>query len=319
MPISKPKPNANLDKHSCRANLQKPALFLALTLSILAHFSIAILISHFSESAPLKTLPQTNPVKIQLSHSKTPKEHAKKATPAKRETAASSETSPKLRKSSFPAAPIANSSLPKSYTELLKLSKHATGNGVSSEPYTPKAYTGNALPELIAHGSDVAANFDIPLTLRKEISQGKAWAHLKLHHQAIEIVYLAGLPELRAALFETLKTPTTLKLLSQLFDYFQADNYRITVDYRIEYGAVSPRPFDTNVKVYDRDIVLITTHYPDAPRYGVTGISIEDEHSRRAKRKDQRHLARLRESPAFKSPLSGFKLPPLNGPKVFSR
>lgn len=284
----------------------------ALAVSLIAHIMIFTYLMRRPPAIALK--PQHQPVHVQLTSK--PKIVAPTVTPIAKTKArpGAGDQGPQKEssaKANQTTAAGKTSSAPKGiqeklrYADLLNLSKEDAGKDFGATNYVAEPYRGNALAEIKASGSDVSASLDLPLVLRQQLKEGKAWVKLKRHPDAIEIINLAGQPELRAALYEALQSRRTVMQLHALFDQFQTEEYRVTVEYRTQYGAISPHPFDTSIKVFDRDITLITTQYPDAPKYGVNGLVIEDKYSRRAKRKDKEHLERLRASPAFSEPLSG--------------
>lgn len=213
------------------------------------------------------------------------------------------------------AASVPSSSQTKTITSsysnfLFKSVKILSQNLQQGEDEIRTPYIGKYLGEVVEQSQILSTQFDLPLVYRRELSTGKAVAKLKNHRDDfVEIETIYGNPEIRAALFETLVNEKSWKNLLELFHYFGSSRVKITIEYNTRYAPNKNFEFDTEYKIFNNEVVIKISRNLEVPKHGGEGIPIEDEHSRRAKRRDQEHLTRLRENPAFKYTISNYKLP----------
>lgn len=194
-----------------------------------------------------------------------------------------------------------------SYASLLPKSREMARMS-SDTSLKRKVYTGEKLEEIIMETSDLSADFDIPLVLRRDISDGNCSARLKLYPEgAIEIESLTGQPEIRAALFETLTLASARTKIKDLFRYFQSSNIKISIEYSTDSGLDKQSEFATELKIFDQEALIRITRYPRAPKFGITGVPIEDKDSKLAKARDRAELSKLRSSLAFRHSISHYR------------
>lgn len=164
-----------------------------------------------------------------------------------------------------------------------------------------KPYTGHHKSEILVEGNEVSVNFDLPLSFRREIHSGNAFARLHYKEGDIEITYLDGLPEIRAALYEALQK--SIVQIRELFSYFKTRSLKISVTFLREYAPHKREEFEKKIEVFDKKVNIKITRYLGIPRIGGGGISLPDKHAEIAKKRDEMHLRKLKESKAYKEAL----------------
>ena len=195
------------------------------------------------------------------------------------------------------------------YRDLLTLPRlSSNGLPIPSATAGKNAYEGESLGELLAQTSELRAHFDLPLIFRRQISRGHAWANLVLRGDSIEIEYLGGDREMRAAMFDSLKAQASYQALMESFRFFKSKRIKISIQYETYFVPQAQSEFETERKVYDNELEITWKRYTQSPKYGIRGSAIEDKHSLRAKKRDKRHWSRLINSSAYKKPIRKFRL-----------
>ncbi len=145
--------------------------------------------------------------------------------------------------------------------------------------------------------------------------EGAARTRLKnLGGSRIELDYLTGTPELRAALWETLNPPSSLPPLQNLFTHFAANVLELTVSFKLDRATPHDEEFSTDLKIFDKQVLVTITRFAQSPSYGVDirdakdcefkFYQIDSEGAgKRACQMDEQHLARLKRSEAYQHPL----------------
>lgn len=169
-------------------------------------------------------------------------------------------------------------------------------------------YTGDKMGALIAGATDYYAQFDLPLVLRRNVTNGQCHSLLNLKNDRMIIKSLSGDKILRAALFESLRAPKAYKHLREFFSHFGSTYVKITFSFSTDYNSRSQHEFVTTYKIYKNEIDIRMTRYTQHPKTVFSGIPIEDDHSKRAKQLDRLHLSRLIASPAYLRPIRNFLL-----------
>lgn len=158
-------------------------------------------------------------------------------------------------------------------------------------------------------GTDVlTSHINVPLEWRKINTSGKAIAILEYRKddRKLWLRSLSGDPILRAVLFQFLKDPASVDQFKRVMALRLLTDFRVELRFRRETGAERTLNLADQVVVYERG-VLITKTLP-APMRMFEGMPIEDEHARRAKRRDRLELSKLQESPAFQRMLTDVPL-----------
>ena len=185
-----------------------------------------------------------------------------------------------------------------SYSDLMAI----TGStAVIGTPAARQAYRGSKLVKIIAEGSDLSTYFDLPLVFRRQLQKGQASARLRHRSSDVIIVEsIVGQPEIRAALYETLRHPHSFNKIRGLLEVFDSKNLKISIEYTTRYAPEKNSEFETTYRVFDNEMVIHLVRNLGIATYGVSVIPIEDRHSKRARKMDRDHLVRLRKSAAFR-------------------
>lgn len=196
-----------------------------------------------------------------------------------------------------------------SYEELFQESKNSIKKRFNATlgdtDYKRKSYTGDHYGELIAKSSEFAGTFDLPLSYRRQLSEGSAFARISLlADKAIKIDYLGGTQTIRAALFESLKRYDARKVIVDLFTKFGSNKIKITMSFKTVYRPDVSKEFGTKYNIHNNEIEIEITRFKGFVKKIKAGIAIEDEHSIKAKERDLLHLKQLKQSPAYTKTLT---------------
>ena len=118
---------------------------------------------------------------------------------------------------------------------------------------------------------------------------------------------MTGLPLLRAAVWQTLQDQVGRKRLVKIFHIMDNKRLNLRIVYQTEFAPHKELEFERQWRVFATEVELRITRYLGIPQFGVTGVAIEDEHSRKAKWLDRQHLAKLRQTSAYQRPLRNLK------------
>lgn len=223
----------------------------------------------------------------------------------------------------LPPKPISQTQQSLTYNELLNLSEK---NLESSFPETGssdlnsddhgnikinrRGYAGAHGPKGKMVGAYVFGTISIPLLVRRDLQQGKSSALIENKNGKVKLIYLQGNPWLRAALFEALAAEINRKNIIDMFSVFESQRFRINLILEYNHVSFSFEEFKNRVQLQENKVELIVTRFSkfDTGAPQLSGIPIEDEHSRKAVARDRLHKRRLLASPAYRQTLENVHL-----------
>lgn len=160
-------------------------------------------------------------------------------------------------------------------------------------------------PEVERKLDEFATRIQVPLIWRNLAKESKAEATLRLGDgDALIVESLYGEPMLRAAMFFGLSDYKNRKKLVSDMRKQNIARYRVVLRYLPVNEPISG--LGLSIAAFD-DGVVITKLLPQVMKQ-FPGISLEDEESRRAKRREQAQISKLMESPAFQHPVRDYRL-----------
>jgi hypothetical protein len=162
-----------------------------------------------------------------------------------------------------------------------------------------------ATPELERRLDEFGTHIEIPLIWRNLSKESKAEAILRMDvPDGVVIESLYGEPLLRAAIFSGLLDRGTLKKLESDLRNQKLFRYRVI----LRYVPVNEPPSGLGLSIAAfSDGMVITKLLPQVMKQWA-GTPVEDEESRRAKRREQAMISRLMDSAAFSHPIVEFRL-----------
>lgn len=272
------------------------------SLALLGLFSLAIhLGTIFMLEAPPRRPTLGRPVgttpAVKLKVIEKPKLEAKPKPPSRGSGRQGTAKSPTPTNSGVAAAPTAK---PKSYTDLLPSGAWHGERVDQGTEVVPGTNVGVAPPTRAAI-DEFSGRLDIPLFSRtKGSTEARAVAKIRrLPDGGFQLDYLDGEPLMRACLYVALIQPANLEILGRLMASEGKDEFLLTFTHT-ESLAINLSRYADDFSLADGRLTIRRTTFQPIPG---SGMALPDEHAKRAKARDRANLERLKDTPAFHSPL----------------
>lgn len=166
---------------------------------------------------------------------------------------------------------------------------------------TPTAGTNvGVAPAARAAIDELSSRLDIPLLARAKGGKSRAVAKVILGADQIFILgYLDGDPLLRACLYAALTKPANLAVLKRMMEAEGKSEFVVAFAHEAS-SAINLSRYVDNFLLADGKLSISRTTFQPLP---TAGIALPDADQKRAEARDRMHLQRLRDSPAYQSPL----------------
>lgn len=282
--------NASNSQISMNDTAHKKSILTAILISVFLHLCLILQQHQRNHYQSVKSKPPAS-ISLQLkskrvNHSPSPKQETR--------------TSSVIPKTAAPSPAKTSQQQQLSYSDLLVLPPPESLEEAEPLSAIKNHFRGDVLSLIKANSDDFLFEFDLPLVFRREQTTGLATAQLEiLSPNQICIHSLSGVPEIRAALFEALTVPSSFNKLKALFALYQQQTLTLELLYQTRYAPHKTNEFEVDYQVHSDKLTIQFHRNLEIPTYGSGGIAIEDEHSKKAKLRDRRHLTHLRQSIAY--------------------
>lgn len=146
---------------------------------------------------------------------------------------------------------------------------------------------------------EISGKLDIPLVFRKKNGATKAVAKVVQTGARFIFEYVDGDPYMRAVLYEALRTLDGQEQVMRLFASMKSPEVVIVLKLTVVQGGAPTGETFEDFAVDGHKLTISKTTV-----LGMTsGFYLPDSEAKRAKRRDEAHLERIKMSPAFTSPL----------------
>ena len=205
------------------------------------------------------------------------------------------------RKAARPAAAPATTSpaAPRTYSDLLPTGAWQAEQMDKDAAPVAGVNVGVA-PAARAAIDEFSSRLDIPLFSRTKGGKSRAVAKILLQpDKTFMLDYLDGDPLLRACLYAALIKPANLEVLRRMMAVEAKTEFVISFTHE-ESSAVNLSRYLDDFRLADGRLSISRTTYQPMP---TSGMPLPDEDARRAIARDKASLDRLKELPAYQSPL----------------
>ncbi|WP_141732040.1 hypothetical protein [Oligoflexus tunisiensis] len=169
--------------------------------------------------------------------------------------------------------------------------------------------SGTVRQKLVIDASILSGALDVPLKARRITTGAEAFLRIvRLDDKRLKIVDLRGDPMLRAVIYENLHEPRVAALIQELMDTLQENSLPLTLQ---SLGLAPGRMQDESDFTWIGRKLIIRKSAPPEWKASGGAFALPDADAKKAVIRDRLELERFQRSPAYRSAIQNYELPPL--------